>query len=98
MTGLAANLAPRLFRFPRMTLKLYVKTWCPWCVMAQKALDQQGYRYELIDVESSRAAYDEMIKISGQRYTPTLAVDDLVLPDFGPDELAAFLKKQAIAP
>jgi hypothetical protein len=66
--------------------------------MAQKALDQGKYKYELLDVESSRSLYDEMIKLSGQRYTPTLVVGDLVLPDFGPDELAAFLQKHAIKP
>ena len=81
-----------------MTLKLYVKTWCPWCVMAQKALDSKGYKYELIDVESSRQTYDEMIKLSGQRYTPTLVVGDLILPDFGPEELEAFLRKHQINP
>ena len=52
--------------------KLYVKVWCPWCVMAQDWLDQRGYRYELIDVEKSRTAYDDMIRLSGQRLTPTL--------------------------
>ncbi|HEV7401608.1 MAG TPA: glutaredoxin family protein [Chthoniobacteraceae bacterium] len=81
-----------------MSLKLYVKTWCPWCVMAIRALDEKGYRYELIDVESSRGLYDEMIKLSGQRYTPTLTVGELVLPDFGPDELASFLQAHGIKP
>jgi glutaredoxin len=66
--------------------------------MAQKALDQGHYQYELVDVESSRTLYDEMIKLSGQRYTPTLVAGDLVLPDFGPDELAAFLQKHGIKP
>ena len=85
-------------RLSVMTLKLYVKTWCPWCVMAIKSMDQRGYKYELIDVESSRELYDEMIRVSGQRYTPTLVVGDLVLPDFGPDELEVFLKQHQINP
>ena len=79
-----------------MSLKLYVKTWCPWCVMAQQYLDQRGYRYELIDVESERRLYDEMIKLSGQRYTPTLVADGHILPDFGPEELEAFLRQHLI--
>ncbi len=80
-------------------LKLYVKVWCPWCVTAQEWLDDRGYRYELIDVERSRDAYQEMIEFSGQRYTPTLVIDDeKVLPDFGPEELEEFLKKHSIAP
>lgn len=81
-----------------MSMKLYVKTWCPWCVRAQEYLDQRGYEYELIDVEADRKDYDEMIKLSGQRYTPTLEVGGLVLPDFGPDELEEFLEEHKLAP
>jgi glutaredoxin 3 len=80
-------------------LKLYVKVWCPWCVRAQQWLDSRGYRYELINVETSRENYDAMIRLSGQRLTPTLVTPDgLVLPDFGPDELEAFVKKHGIQP
>jgi glutaredoxin len=80
-------------------LKVYVKTWCPWCVTAQDWLDTHGYRYTIIDVEKSRADYDEMYRLSGQRRTPTLVTaDGLVLPDFGPDELEVFLKKHSITP
>ena len=81
------------------TLKLYIKVWCPWCVMAQEWLYSHGYRYELIDVEKNRAAYDEMMRLSGQRLTPTLVTSSgLILPDFGPDELVIFLKKHSISP
>jgi glutaredoxin len=79
-------------------LKLYVKVWCPWCIMAEDFLKGRGYAYQQIDVERSRAAYDEMIRLSGQRLTPTLVVGDKVLPDFGPDELDIFLKKHSITP
>jgi glutaredoxin len=82
-----------------LPLKLYVKTWCPWCVVAQDWLDARRYRYELIDVESDAAAYAEMQRLSGQRRTPTLVTGTgLVLPDFGPDELEVFLRKHSIAP
>lgn len=77
-------------------LKLYVKTWCPWCVTAQDYLDRRGYKYELIDVEADPADYAEMIKISGQRRTPTLDVEGTILPDFGPDELEVFLRKHGL--
>jgi glutaredoxin 3 len=79
-------------------LKLYVKTWCPWCVAAKRYLDSRGFDYEEIDVESSRSAYSEMIKLSGQSLTPTLVADGKVLPDFGPDELETFLKRHSIQP
>lgn len=79
-------------------LKLYVKTWCPWCVRAKAWLDEHGYRYEQIDVEADPENYDEMIRLSGQRFTPTLVVDGKILPDFGPDELEAFLAMHDIKP
>lgn len=79
-------------------LKLYVKTWCPWCITARQFLSSQGYRFEEIDVEADRAAYMEMIRLSGQTYTPTLTVEEKLLADFGPDELRDFLKKHHIEP
>jgi glutaredoxin 3 len=79
-------------------LKLYVKTWCPWCVRAKAWLDDHGYSYDQIDVEADSKDYDEMIRLSGQRLTPTLVVGEKVLPDFGPDELIAFLEKHDIQP
>ena len=79
-------------------LKLYVKIWCPWCVRAKQVLDARGYRYEQIDVEADKAAHQQMICLSGQRLTPTLVVGDKVLPDFGPEELVAFLEREGIMP
>ena len=80
-------------------LKLYVKVWCPWCVRAEEWLRSHGYSYRQIDVEANRADYDEMIRFSGQRLTPTLVTaDGGVLPDFGPEELPGFLAQHHIAP
>lgn len=79
-------------------LKLYVKTWCPWCVTAKRDLDKRGFFYEEIDVERDSAAYRKMIRLSGQPLTPTLVAGNHVLPDFGPEELEFFLKKHSIEP
>jgi glutaredoxin 3 len=80
-------------------MKLYVKVWCPWCVSAREWLDSRSYKYELIDVEANRADYDKMIQLSGQSKTPTLVLaDGSVLPDFGPEELAAFVAKHNLRP
>jgi glutaredoxin len=72
--------------------------WCPWCVRAWEWLDAHGYRYERHDVEADPAAMQEMVRRSGQRRCPTLVAGEHVLPDFGPEELAVFLKKYSIAP
>jgi glutaredoxin len=80
-------------------MKLYVKTWCPWCISAREWLDSGGFGYELIDVEADRADYDEMIRLSGQTKTPTLVTaEGRVLPDFGPEELEAFVARHGLKP
>lgn len=66
--------------------------------MAEEWLRANGYRYSVVDVRSDAAAYDEMKRISGQHRAPTLQVGELLLPDFGPEELARFLKKNSITP
>ena len=66
--------------------------------MAEEWLQAHGYRYQVIDVRADRAAFDEMLRLSGQRRAPTLVVGDLLLPDFGPEELAVFLKQHSILP
>lgn len=79
-------------------LRLYVKTWCPWCIAAAAELRRLGHAFEEIDVESDSAAYRRMIDLSGQRLTPTLDADGHILADFGPEELADFLKRHSITP
>jgi glutaredoxin 3 len=80
------------------SLILYVKTGCSWCNMAENYLNKRGYKYTKIDVRRDSAAFQELKRISGQTYAPTLVVGDLFLPDFGPAELEEFLKEHNILP
>jgi glutaredoxin len=80
-------------------MNLYVKTWCPWCVDAIDWLTRRGYRFTQIDVLASDADYKKMIRISGQRLTPTLELEDgSVLPDFDVRQLEKFLQDHNIQP
>ena len=84
-----------------MSLTLYVKVWCPWCVRAQAWLDARGYLYQLIDVEKPSTNLAMMVKVSGQSRAPTLVIESTpraVLADFGPEEIEAFLSKHQITP
>ena len=80
-------------------MKLYVKIWCPWCIDAIEWLRSRGYAFEQIDVLASKAGYDRMIAISGQRKTPTLELDGgEVLPDFDVRQLEKFLTAHKVGP
>ena len=56
-------------------------------------LDEHQVDYEEVNVIADEAAFDEMIKLSGQELAPVLEVDGEVLADFGPDQLANFWNK-----
>jgi glutaredoxin len=56
-------------------------------------LDEHGIEYETIDVIADVAAFDEMIRLSGQELAPVIEADGKVLADFGPDQLAEFWEK-----
>ena len=74
-------------------IRLFIKPYCAWCHKAMRWLDDHGVEYEQIDVIRDEAAYDEMIRLSGQELAPVLEVDGQVLADFGPDQLAEFWKQ-----
>ncbi len=74
-------------------IRLFIKPYCSWCRKAIRWLDERGLAYEAVDVIADEAAYDEMIRLSGQDLAPVIDVDGEVLADFGPDQLADFWTK-----
>jgi glutaredoxin len=76
-----------------MKVRLFIKPYCGWCHKAMRWLDDRAVDYEQIDVTADEAAFDEMIRISGQELAPVIDVDGKILADFGPEELAGFWKQ-----
>jgi glutaredoxin len=74
-------------------VRLFIKPYCGWCHKAMRWLDNHGIEYEPVDVMADEAAYDEMIRLSGQELAPVVDVDGEVLADFGPEQLAEFWKR-----
>ncbi len=72
---------------------MFVKPYCGWCHRAERWLNDRGIAYEKLDVIADEAAFDEMIKLSGQELAPVIEVDGEILADFGPDQLEVFWKK-----
>jgi len=71
-------------------IRLFIKPYCGWCHKATRWLDDRGVDYDTVDVTADEAAYDEMIRLSGQDLAPVIEVDGDILADFGPDQLADF--------
>ncbi len=76
-----------------MKIKLYSRPLCGWCQEAKAYLRQHELAYEDVDVGADPAAYEEMQKLSGQRFVPTIVVDGQILADFDAKQLEAFLAK-----
>ena len=76
-----------------MKVRLFIKSYCPWCHKAIHWLDKHGIEYETLDVITNEAAFDEMVRLSGQDLAPVIEVDGKVLADFGPEQLADFWGK-----
>ena len=79
-------------------LKVYIKPGCPWCVDAIAYLKKDGFTFIEIDVIADQAMYQEMRDLSGQSSAPTLTYGDLILADFGVEEMQAFFNKHNIVP
>ena len=76
---------------------VYVKPGCPWCVDVIHYLEREGFRFETVDVIADREAFAEMRRISGQTSAPTMTAGELMLADFGVDELVDFLNEHDLS-
>ena len=75
------------------SIRLFIKPSCGWCHKAIRWLDDHDVEYETIDVIADDAAYDEMVKLSGQELAPVIDAHGQILADFGPEELERFWKQ-----
>jgi glutaredoxin len=75
---------------------LYVKTGCPWCEEARDFLVGHGISHRERNVTDDRAAFDEMVRLSGQSRAPTLNWHGDVLADFDVEKLTEFLHQHDV--
>ena len=64
------------------TVKVYTKSFCPYCVRAKAFLDRKGIAYEEIDAEHDDALRTWLVEASGQRTVPQIFVGDRSLGGF----------------
>jgi glutaredoxin 3 len=79
-------------------ITLYSRPMCWWCMQAKHYLKKHGIAFEDINVGHDKTAYEEMVRLSGQTYVPTLVMNGRVLANFGVEELEQFLKDLGVVP
>ena len=87
------RLAKATVMYPHPPVRLFIKPFCGWCAEATEWLDRNRLQYTTLDVTSDSAAWDEMVRMSGQTCAPVIEVDGEMLADFGASELARFWEK-----
>jgi len=88
--GLKVASAKAKLMYKPTTVRLFIKPFCGWCDEVMEWLDRNKIKYISLDVTSDRAAWDEMVRLSGQSSAPVIEVDGEMLADFGASELAQF--------
>ena len=88
--GCKVRLAAAQRMYQPTTVRLFIKPFCGWCAEAMEWLDRNKIKYNVLDVTSDRAAWDEMVGLSGQSSAPVIEVDGEMLADFGASELEQF--------
>ena len=68
-------------------VKVYVTTFCVYCVRAKDLLKKRGIAYEEIDVTKDDEKRDWLVKVTGRRTVPQIFIGEESIG--GSDELHA---------
>ena len=58
-----------------MEITLYSAFWCPDCRVVKRFLAKHNIPYKDIDIETTPAAADEVVRRTGKRAIPQLVID-----------------------
>lgn len=59
-----------------MSIVIYTKPLCPFCVRAKALLDKLGLNYQEHDVSRDMAMFQKMMKLSNRRTVPQIFIQD----------------------
>jgi glutaredoxin 3 len=68
-------------------VKVYSTPTCPYCKMAKKFLEDNGIKYQDLNVAQDKAARGEMINKSGQMGVPVIDIDGELILGFNQAQL-----------
>lgn len=67
-------------------MKIYSKSFCPYCQRLITLLDKSGISYELIDIIESPGQTALMQALSGNSGVPQVAVENIIIYDYSTEE------------
>ena len=79
-----------------MKIGLYRKSGCPWSAAVMGLLNELNIPYEIKNVTTNPVYAREVEALSGQSKSPTLNIDDLILPDASVEDVAKALEERGI--
>ena len=68
-------------------VKVYSTPTCPWCRRTKQFLDNNGIKYQDLNVADDKAAREEMINVTHQMSVPTIMIDTEMVVGFKEAEL-----------
>lgn len=68
-------------------VKVYSTSTCPYCKMTKKFLEDNGIKYQDLNVAQDKAAREEMINKSGQMGVPVIDIDGELILGFDQAQL-----------
>lgn len=79
-----------------MSLIIYTKTGCPWCIDALTFLKEKGVEFEEREVRNNPEFMKELEEKSGQTKAPTIDLDGEILADTDAQAIELFLREKNI--
>ncbi len=79
-----------------MSLIIYTKTGCPWCIDALDFLNKNNIPFEEREVRNNPQYMQELEQKSGQTKAPTIDLDGEILADTDAQAIEEFLKQRSI--
>lgn len=67
-------------------MKIYIKSYCPYCIRLLSLLDLEKISYTIIDITKHPDQRVIMEKLSGHVGVPQVAIWDIIIYDYGTEE------------
>jgi glutaredoxin len=70
---------------------VYCRSWCGDCHRALRWLDENGYEYDLRDIDEDADSRARCVELAGKVITPTFEIGDTCVVNFDPRALGQVL-------